>query len=117
MGDAERRLWRAVLGQAYEDAEMSAIGEETGAEPLDATRARRYLRADSSFEAANLELVCEFADVPADRVFLWARQRYPLEQKVEKPMECDDPAAAFTNGPLLRSKKREQGSRTPQIAA
>lgn len=35
MADSERRLWRAVLHQAYEDA-----------------------------------------DVPADRVYLWAQQRY-----------------------------------------
>ncbi len=78
MGDGERSLWRAVLEQAYEDAEMTPLGDETGSKPFEATRARRYLRADSPFEAANLELVCEFADVPADRVSLWARQRYPL---------------------------------------
>ncbi len=78
MGDAERKVWRAVLGQAHEDAEMTPIAEETATEPLESMRARRYLRADSPFEAANLKLVCEFADIPADRVFLWARQRYPL---------------------------------------
>jgi hypothetical protein len=78
MSDGERSLWRAVLNQAYEDSEMPAIGDETGSEPVESSRARRYLRADSPFEAANLELVCEFADLPADRVFLWARQRYPL---------------------------------------
>jgi hypothetical protein len=36
------------------------------------------LRADSAFEQANLDLVCEFADVPLDRVMPWARRRYPL---------------------------------------
>jgi hypothetical protein len=78
MVEGERKLWRAVLGQAYEDAEMHAVGEETGLEPIECTRARRYLRADSSHEAINLEFVCEFADIPADRVVLWARQHYPL---------------------------------------
>ncbi len=78
MGDAERRLWRAVLQQAYEDAEMTPIGEETATEPLKSMRARRYLRADSPFEAANLKLVCEFADIPANRLILWAREHYPL---------------------------------------
>jgi hypothetical protein len=78
MVEGERRLWRAVLEQAYEDAEMHAIGEETGSAPLECTRARRYLCADSPHEAGNLNLVCEFADVPADRVVLWARQHYPL---------------------------------------
>ena len=78
MGDAERRLWRAVLGQAHEDAERTPLAEETAEEPLETSRARRYLRANSAFDAANLAIVCEFADVPADRVFLWARRHYPL---------------------------------------
>ncbi len=78
MGDAERKLWRAVLGQAHEDAESTPMAEETAEEPLEASRARRYLRANSAFDAANLAIVCEFADVPADRVFLWARRHYPL---------------------------------------
>ncbi len=78
MSDGERSLWRAVLEQAYEDAEMLAPEDGTAAEPLECARARRFLRADSSYEKENLELVCEFADVPADRVYLWARQRYPL---------------------------------------
>ena len=76
MGDAERKLWRAVLGQAHEDAESTPMAEETAEEPLEASRARRYLRADSAFDAANLAIVCEFADVPPDRLILWARQRF-----------------------------------------
>ena len=96
MSKSERNLWRAVLEQAYEDAELQAIGGEAGTEPFDSVRARRYLRADSLFEDANLKLVCEFADVPADRVVLWARQRYPAEQQLENNMECGSPAAAFT---------------------
>ena len=78
MSDGERRLWRAVLEQAYEDAEVLALGDGDATEPFECARARRYLRADSSYEKENLKLVCEFADVPADRVYLWARQRYPL---------------------------------------
>ena len=78
MSDGERGLWRAVLNQAYEDAEMLPVGDEAGSLPIEASRARRYLRADSDFEAGDLKLVCDFADVPADRVFLWARKHYPL---------------------------------------
>ena len=78
MGEGERRLWRAVLDQAYEDAEILAHDGEAAPERLERVRARRYLRAESPFEAENLKLVCEFADVPADRVYLWARRRYPL---------------------------------------
>ena len=78
MSNAERNLWRAVLGRAYDDAEAKSFADETAEEPFDASRARRYLRADSPFEAANLAMVCEFAGLPADRIVLWARQRYPL---------------------------------------
>jgi hypothetical protein len=74
----ERSLWRAVLTQAYEDAEIAPTGDECGADPLDCAKARRFLRADSPFEAGNLKLVCDFADLPADRIYLWARRRYPL---------------------------------------
>lgn len=78
MSDSETMLWRKVLEQAYEDAEMSAVTDAGGAESSACIKARRYLRADSPFEAGNLKLVCEFADLPADRVVLWARQRYPV---------------------------------------
>ncbi len=77
----EKKVWRAVLTQAMEDAEMTPVGDETAVEPLEAPRARRYLRADSPFEAENLKLVCDFADLPADRVFLWARRQYSLEER------------------------------------
>lgn len=79
MCNAERKLWRAVLGQAYEDAEGTPTADETCAEePLETLRARRYLRADSSFEAADLAMVCQFADLPADRIISWARRRFVL---------------------------------------
>jgi hypothetical protein len=74
---SERKLWRAVLEQAYADAELTA-GEGTDFEPVERKLARRFLRADSPFEQANLELVCDFADIPADRVIPWARGRYPI---------------------------------------
>jgi hypothetical protein len=74
----ERKLWRAVLSQALEDAEMMPIGDQTASEPFESSGARQYLRADNFEEAEHLKLVCDFADVPADRVILWARQRYPL---------------------------------------
>jgi hypothetical protein len=92
MSDAERRLWRAVLEQAYEDAEMLALDGLPGPEPLECARARRYLRADSPLESGDLKLVCEFANVPADRVFFWARRRFPLEQAIEGNLECGGPA-------------------------
>ena len=78
----ERKVWRAVLTQAIDDAELaldgSEFGAETAAEPSAASRARDYLRADNLQEAEHLKLVCDFADVPMDRVVLWARRRYPL---------------------------------------
>ncbi len=72
----ERKLWRAVLEQAYMDAELPLFSD--GSAPTERTLARQLLRADHPSEAASLAMVCEFADVPADRVFLWARRRYPL---------------------------------------
>jgi hypothetical protein len=84
---------------------------------MERTLARRFLRADGVSGAEDLKRICEFSEVPMDRVSLWARQRYPMEQKFDKHMECGGLAAAFATGPLLGSAKREQGSRTPQIAA
>ncbi len=72
----ERKVWRSVLEQAYMDAELPLFSD--GSEPLERTLARGFLRADGASESENLRLVCDFADVPADRVYLWARRRYPL---------------------------------------
>src|SRR5713226_9084132 len=72
----ERKLWRAVLEQAYLDAELPLSSD--GSAPIERIVAQEFLRAARPFEEANLALVCEFADVPADRVFLWAWRRYPL---------------------------------------
>jgi hypothetical protein len=73
----ERKVWRAVLGQAYADAEISTVANGDGVESSECAKARRYLRADSLHEAADLKLVCDFADVPADRLILWAQKQYP----------------------------------------
>lgn len=81
----ERKLWRAVLEQAYADAELPLSLD--GSEPVERNLARRFLRADSPHEAQNLDVVCEFADVPGDRIVLWARQRYPVEQSHERTLE------------------------------
>jgi hypothetical protein len=77
---AENRLSRAVLEQAYTDAESGCEpGEERddGNGPPERIRARYYLRGDNKQEAANLVMVCGFAEIPADRVLNWARRNYP----------------------------------------
>jgi hypothetical protein len=72
----ERKLWRAVLGQVYADAQQPLLAD--GSEPLERTCAREFLRADEPLEEAILRLICEFAAVPCDRVVLWARKQYPI---------------------------------------
>lgn len=82
----ERKIWRAVLEQAYADAEGAA---EPDPDSGLATRsiARRFLRAASPIEAEVLALVCDYAEVPYDRVVLWARQRYPSEPAEPESVE------------------------------
>ena len=113
----ERKLWRAVLMQAYSDAEIAVGDVAEDFEPVEQVRARSYLRADTAFDATNLKLVCEFADLPADRIYLWARKQFTLEQSSERHLECMSPAAAVYVEPLGQSKEPEPGSCTPQIAA
>jgi hypothetical protein len=72
----ERKLWRAALEQAREDAELPLFAD--GTEPIERISARHYLRADTAEDREDLKLVCDFAEVPFDRVALWARNRYPL---------------------------------------
>lgn len=73
----ERKLWRAVLEQAREDAELPLFAGDT--EPIERISARPYLRADTAAEdREDLKLVCDFAEIPLDRVVVWARDRYPL---------------------------------------
>jgi hypothetical protein len=73
---SERKLWRAVLGQAYADAEQPLFAD--GCEPFERVLARGFLRADDPLEESVLQIVCELAAVPSDRVILWARKQYPL---------------------------------------
>jgi hypothetical protein len=105
------------LEQAYQDAEHTAGLEAGGPESSECTKARRYLRADSPHEAASLKLVCDFADVPADRVILWARRHYAVEQVFENAEECGSLAAGFAVENLQEAANPEQDSRTSQIAS
>jgi hypothetical protein len=83
----ENRLWRAVLEQAYADAESGGdsadasdghdAADDFGDGSPERIRARCYLRGDNKQDAASLVLVCGFAEVPADRVLTWARRNYP----------------------------------------
>jgi hypothetical protein len=74
----EMKVCRAVLGQAYEDAEMSALPD--GSEPWFRARARAFLRADTPSDHEMLEQLCDAAHIPMDRVIAWARQRYSVVQ-------------------------------------
>lgn len=72
----EVRFWRGVLNQAYADAELP-LGVEAEEELfIEQIRARRYLRADTPGEKEELRLVCDYAEVPYDRVVTWARKHY-----------------------------------------
>lgn len=72
----ELKLWRAVLEQAYADAELPPVSDSKSAAARQ-IRAQRFLRAASPQAAASLHLVCELAHVPFDRLVLWARKKYP----------------------------------------
>jgi len=108
----ERRVWRAVLGQACADSELELFSD--GSEPKERTRGRGFLRADSAEETAALSLVCDFADVPLDRVILWARRRYPVEDSIEKRPEYGGATAGFADEQPASAEKRKLCSRTPQ---
>ncbi|HEY2819433.1 MAG TPA: hypothetical protein VGJ06_00220 [Candidatus Acidoferrum sp.] len=94
---AENRLWRAVLEQAYADAEsrFDSVSDDADDDdghdgPPERLRARHYLRGDSKQEAANLVLVCSFAEIPADRVLNWARRNYPSpHSQLQKSLAMD----------------------------
>ena len=77
----ENRLWRAVLEQAYVDAESGCDSDDDSVDAIDGSperiRARIYLRGDNKQEAAALTMVCGFAEIPVDRVLTWARRNYP----------------------------------------
>jgi hypothetical protein len=78
----ENKLWRAVLEQAYTDAELWADCDDNGDGPAERIQARGYLRGDGAQATANLALVCDFAAIPADRVTGWARKHYPQSQSL-----------------------------------
>ena len=85
----EVRLWRGVLEQAYADAELLGIAEDDELFDeliIEQIRARRFLRADTPGEKEGLRLVCDYAEVPFDRVVTWARKRYapPAQQDLKK---------------------------------
>jgi hypothetical protein len=90
---AENKLWRAVLEQAYVDAESGYETEsnEDGDGPPERFRARCYLRGDSKPDAAALTMVCGFAELPADRVLKWARKSYPRRQ-IQQPFVSRAPS-------------------------
>jgi hypothetical protein len=83
----ENRLWRAVLEQAYADAESGGDSgdesesgtDDSGDGSPERIRARCYLRGDNRQDAVSLVMVCGFAEVPADRVLNWARRNYPRQ--------------------------------------
>src|SRR5262249_24241673 len=84
----ERRIWRGVLEQAYTDAE-SCLGVEAQDEDvllIEQIRARRFLRGDTPGEKEELRLVCDYAEIPFDRVVTWARRHYafPARQDLER---------------------------------
>lgn len=83
---AERRLWRGVLQQAYADAELPLAVDAEDELFIEQIRARRFLRADAPSEKEELRFVCDYAEVPFDRVVLWARKHYapPTLQDLEK---------------------------------
>jgi hypothetical protein len=73
----EQKLWRAVLGQAYVDAEPAPDEVEIADfVPAKRAKAQRFLRADTPYDAETLDMICDFAEVPCDRVVRWARERY-----------------------------------------
>ncbi len=83
----ENKLWRAVLQQAFDDAEQTGSAE-VDFKPRWRSQARRYLCAELPCEAAGLALVCDYADVPVDRIISWARHRYPLAVEAESIVEA-----------------------------
>ena len=87
----ERKLWRGVLQQAYADAELLA-GVESEDEPfIEQIRARLFLRAGTPEEKEGLRLVCDYAEVPCDRVVTWARKHYaPPTKRDLKKLEARD---------------------------
>lgn len=89
----ERRIWRAVLEQAYLDAHLPLEGD--GCEPVERTLARTFLCTDSP----ELRLVCDYAEIPRDRVIGWARTYFSAAEPavpslgIPSPTNIDDLSA------------------------
>src|SRR5262249_34186307 len=87
----ERRLWRGVLEQAYADAELPLGVESEDELFIEQIRARRFLRADTPGEEEELRLVCDYAEVPFDRMGTWARKQHtPAAQQDLAEIEARD---------------------------
>jgi len=106
---AERRLWRGVLQQAYADAELPLGADAEDELFIEQIRARRFLRADTASEAEELRLVCDYAEVPFDRVVTWARKRYkPAAQqdlqeiRAKEAREVEEIVKAVKNREAIR---------------
>jgi hypothetical protein len=105
------------------DAELPLLLDGTA--PTERVLARGFLRADTPIEAENLGILCEFAELPADRVLLMARRRYPREQRIDTPVECGGspplflPSQPYVSPDVLQrqTEKQEPRSRTPEFAA
>jgi hypothetical protein len=108
----ENRLWRAVLEQAYADAESGGdSGDESESDcgdvvdgPPERIRARCYLRGDNKQDAASLVMVCGFAEVPADRVLHWARRNYPRPSATANAPTQSALAAGFVGARHSRAR-------------
>ena len=87
----ERKIWRGVLEQAYADAELPLAVDAEDELFIEQIRARRFLRADTPGEKEGLRLVCDYAEVPFDRVVTWARKHYaPSAQQDLEKVEARD---------------------------
>ena len=104
----EMKVCRAVLGQAYEDAELPLLVD--GSEPFFRAKARAFLRGDTPADDEMLEQICGSAQVPMDRVVAWARKRYPLAvgstgTSAGAPLQSEQAQhdAGCSSGPSLRA--------------
>lgn len=112
---AENKLWRAVLEQAYDDAEQPQSGD--GSDPDARVRACHYLRADTRAEEEHLKLVCEFAEVPFDRVLNFARKRYACELPTQGAEILSDGSRNFRSARQKAPRTEDETCRLSGCAA
>jgi hypothetical protein len=117
---AENRLWRAVLEQAYVDAETGPDAGDANTDAGDGSheclRARCYLRGDSKPDAAALVAVCGFAEVPADRVLHWARRNYPRPLMQQSQQHLPGRSRISSQNDLATSVAGARHGRAPSCA-